>query len=378
MALLQVSFARTPIGLRNTSVAEGKVFSSLRIALNVRYPRSNSKSTHFNAGPITPISPTSTREQPSELNSLAIISDVAAASQPLLPIIATPADPMLEETTPGWIDTVDSQGSGSNGIMENEELRDTSPAFSTRPPSPKAPADMVYANLFDDDRRSRTPGQTIFYLGHATHNMAYMLSHKGPPFLHTSILDAGAVRKPLPPDEVAFLRARGYYDLPPPHVQTELIRTYFAVVQPTFPVVDRVEFAKSYDSQSPPSLLLLQAMFMVAATHIPLQYLLDAGFKSRHEAKRTFYRRAKGLFDADHEPNRIVNIQAAFLMQFWWESPLAQKDACYWLNCAISLAQGCGMHRCTEKSGLSSSDRKLWRRIWALLMVDSKKKVVNR
>jgi Fungal specific transcription factor domain len=345
-----------------------------------RYPRANSKSSQFNAGPATPISPTSTREQPPELNSLdslAIISDVAAASQPLLPIAATSSDPMLEDTTPGWIDTVDSQGSGSNG-MENEGLRDTSPAFSTRPPSPKAPTDMVYANLFDDDRRSRTPGQTIFYLGHATHNMAYMLSHKGPPFLHTSILDAGAVRKPLPPDEVAFLRARGYYDLPPPHVQTELIRTYFAVVQPTFPVVDRVEFAKSYDSQSPPSLLLLQAMFMVAATHISFQFILDAGFKSRHEAKRTFYRRAKGLFDADYEPNRTVNIQAAFLMQFWWESPLAQKDACYWLNCAISLAQGCGMHRCTQKSGLSPSDRKLWRRIWALLVVDFEKKAFNR
>lgn len=312
-----------------------------------------------------------TLEHPVELNSLAIISDVAAASQPLLPISSSAAtDQMLSATTPGWMDTVTSQGTGSNDVMEDEELRETSPAFSTRPPSPKAPTDMVYADLFDDNRRNQTPSQTIIYIGIATHNMSYILSHKGPTRLHYPVVDSLTMRNPFLQEELTFFRAKGYFDLPPPRVQDGLIRTYFAVVHPTFPILDRVRFAQSYRSQiSPPSIILLQAMFMASATHCPLELLLEAGYKSRHDAKRTFYRRAKGLYDADYETNRIINIQATFLLQMWWDSPLEQKDASYWQNTAITLAQGCGMHRSTERSGLSLADRRLWRRLWALLYV---------
>jgi hypothetical protein len=110
-------------------------------------------------------------------------------------------------------------------------------------------------------------------------------------------------------------------------------------------------------------------MFMVAATHCSLEVLSNAGFNSRHEAKRAFYRRAKALYGADYESNRIVNIQALFLLQFWWESPLEQKDAGFWLNGATGLAQGCGMHRSTERAGLSLSERRLWRRIWSCISV---------
>jgi hypothetical protein len=111
-------------------------------------------------------------------------------------------------------------------------------------------------------------------------------------------------------------------------------------------------------------------MFMVAATHCPLDVLTKgAGYNSRHEAKRAFYRRAKALYDCDYESNRIVNIQTLFLLQFWWESPLEQKDSGFWLMGATGLAQGCGMHRSTERAGLSPSDRILWRRIWSCIWV---------
>jgi Fungal specific transcription factor domain len=338
----------------------------LKHVLIDRYPRVNIKSRRVS---------NSSPDLLPELSSLAMISDIAAARQPLHTLSSSPPEVPAAEETPAWINSVESQDTAPNVLGEDRELRDTSPAFSTRPPSPKAPTDMIYADIFGDDRKSQPQSQTIFYVGHATHNMSYILSHKGgpvAPFLHYPVLDGLATRKPVSPDEMGFHRARGDYDLPPPKVQDELIRTYFRVVQPTYPVLDRVQFAKSYRNQfSPPSLLLLQAMFMVAATHCPMEILLEAGFKTRHEAKRTFYRRAKGLFDADYEPNRLINIQAAFLLQFWWESPLEQKDTSYWLNLAITLAQGCGMHRCTARSGLSINDRRLWRRIWTSLCVRS-------
>lgn len=300
-----------------------------------------------------------------------MISDVAATNQPILPL---PTPSYIEPAPLSDIqnDTVESNSrdTSSNSMNEND-TREASPAFSTRPPSPKGPTDMIYANLFEEPNQPQS--QTILYLGYPTHNLSYILRRKGgfvSPFFHNSAVDGLSIRKPISHDELEFYHARGDYDLPSMHVQDELMRTYFAVVQPMYPILDRVQFAKSYrNANSPPSVLLLQAMFMCAAAHCPLDLLTEAGFKSRHEAKRTFYRRARNLFDADFEPNRIVNIQAAFLLQFWWESPLEQKDACYWHNVSLTLAQGSGMHRSTEGSGLSLNNRRLWRRIWTCIQV---------
>jgi hypothetical protein len=163
---------------------------------------------------------------------------------------------------------------------------------------------------------------------------------------------------------------QGYYDVPTQHVQDQLIKTYFHVFHPTYPIIDRVQFARSYHSQvSPPSLLLLHTMFMAAAGHCSMDLIQEAGFKTRQEAKRCFYRRAKALFDADYEPNRVINIQATFILQFYWESPIEQKDAHFWLKVCINLAQHCGMHRSTARAGLPIPEQRLWRRIWNELCV---------
>ena len=302
-----------------------------------------------------------------------MMSDVAAASQPIVSI-SIPAQ-SFNEPPPFpdiQIDTMESVSRETTPNSANaEDTREGSPVFSTRPPSPKGPTDMIYANLFEEPNQPQS--QTILYLGYPTHNLSYILQRKGgfvSPFFHNSAVDGLSIRKPISHDELEFYRARGDYDLPSMHVQDELIRTYFTIVHPMYPVLDRVQFAKSYrNPNSPPSLLLLQAMFMCAAAHCPLEFLTEAGFKARHEAKRTFYRRARNLFDADFEPNRIVMIQAAFLLQFWWESPLEQKDASYWHNVSVTLAQGSGMHRSTEGSGLSINNRRLWRRIWTCIQV---------
>jgi len=283
---------------------------------------------------------------------------------------------MFFDNNSGWVGSVTSQDTTSNdNDQSNNELRETSPAFSTRPPSPKAPMDMVYANLLDEDRRVQQPSQSILYMGLPTHNLSYLLSRKdgpAPPCLHYPMLESLSARRPLSPQELALYKGRGDCILPEEEIQDELIRTYFAVIQPTYPILDRVQFAKSYrNKDSPPSMLLLQAMFMHAASHCSLDLLLKAGFKSRHEAKRSFYRRAKALYDSDFETNRLVNIQATYLLQFWWDSPLEQKDAGYWLGVSILLAQGCGMHRSTERACLCPIDRRLWRRIWAGLCVHS-------
>src|SRR5579862_4134751 len=251
----------------------GKYVSSLRKAYD-RYPRTpkngalpNSAERTVGAG----------HENLSAMSPLAIISDVAAARQPLLAATSIrETEQMFFENNNGWVGSVTSQETTSNDNDQSQELRETSPAFSTRPPSPKAPTDMVYANLLDDNRRNQHLGQTILYMGLPTHNLSYLLSRKdspAPPCLHYPMLESLSTRRPISPHELAY-RHKDDWALPDPEVQDELIKTYFAVVQPTYPILDRVQFAKSYrNRESPPSILLLQAMFMVAASHCSLDLL---------------------------------------------------------------------------------------------------------
>lgn len=113
--------------------------------------------------------------------------------------------------------------------------------------------------------------------------------------------------------------------------------------------------------------MLLQALTMMAFTHCPASVVHDAGFQSRTDAKRTYFHRAKSLWDTGQEMDRVVNIQVLLLLQFWWDSPTEQRDSAFWLHSAISLAQGCGMHRSTAPSGLPDHQRRLWKRIWTCL-----------
>jgi hypothetical protein len=69
------------------------------------------------------------------------------------------------------------------------------------------------------------------------------------------------------------------------------------------------------------------------------------GYHDRQEARNEMYNRAKDLYDADYETDKITVSQALFLMSFWRGGPLLEKDTRHWLGAAISLAQTKGMHR---------------------------------
>lgn len=70
-----------------------------------------------------------------------------------------------------------------------------------------------------------------------------------------------------------------------------------------------------------------------------------AGFSDRATARKTHYLRAKALYDADYETDRMTLAAVLLLLGFWWAGPEDQKDTCYWVACATTLAQQLGMHR---------------------------------
>ncbi|KAH0832823.1 cutinase transcription factor 1 alpha [Fonsecaea pedrosoi] len=171
----------------------------------------------------------------------------------------------------------------------------------------------------------------------------------------------------------SFLQHQGCFRLPSVHTCYQLFQTYFEYVHPHYPILDREDFAAQYtDLQNPASYLLLQSVLFMASGHCELSVLLEAGFESRYHARKTFFQRAKALYDNDHEPNKVTVVQAVFLISFWWNGPTDQKDTWHWLGIAISLALTLGMHRSTQLSDMKPKDRCLWKKIWWSLFAEDK------
>ncbi|KAK6000528.1 hypothetical protein QM012_003774 [Aureobasidium pullulans] len=165
--------------------------------------------------------------------------------------------------------------------------------------------------------------------------------------------------------ELRILHERGAFLLPPRQLCDELVDAFFTWIAPVVPVIDRNKFMRRYrDPKNPPSLLLLQAILLAGSRVCTNAQLMDAN-GSTTPAAMTFYKRAKALFDANYEDDRITIVQAVILMGWYWEGPEdVTKNVFYWSRVAVVIAQGSGMHRSVEKSQLSQQDKRLWKRIW--------------
>ncbi|MCJ1260330.1 Transcriptional activator of fatty acid utilization [Lobaria immixta] len=165
--------------------------------------------------------------------------------------------------------------------------------------------------------------------------------------------------------EIDILHQRGAFLLPPRALCDELVEAFFKWVAPVVPVINQGRFMHRYrDNKNPPSLLLLQAMLLAGSRVCTNQQLMDAN-GSTTPAAMTFYKRAKALYDANYEDDRVTIVQALVLMSWYWEGPEdVTKNVFYWTRVAIIVAQGSGMHRSVEGSQLSRPDKRLWKRIW--------------
>ena len=154
--------------------------------------------------------------------------------------------------------------------------------------------------------------------------------------------------------------------LPEPALADELVDAYFEHVNPGYPIVDEDLFMAQYrsrDPSDPPPILLLQAILVVGA-HITRP-------KSERDAlKDIFFRRCKWLFDNRLERNRDILVQAALLMT-WYSDGVdddVSANAHFWVGVAARIATGIGMHRNTVSSRFADRDRRMWRRLWYIIV----------
>lgn len=170
------------------------------------------------------------------------------------------------------------------------------------------------------------------------------------------------------PSLFRFLTQEGAFIAPDPKSSEQILSCYFKWFHPSFPIVDKADFYNSYRSDTL-SQLLFQAMLFIGATYCSEKSLYEFGLKDRHAAKAQFYYRAKLLYDADWETNKVVVIQSLFLMSFWRAGPVAEKDTRHWLGIAINLAQTQGFHRSGQASINYQQHRSLRRTIWWSLYI---------
>ncbi|KAI9795029.1 MAG: Transcriptional activator of fatty acid utilization [Peltula sp. TS41687] len=165
--------------------------------------------------------------------------------------------------------------------------------------------------------------------------------------------------------EMNILHQRGAFLLPGRSLCDELVEAYFKWIAPVVPVINKSRFMRQYrDPNNLPSLLLLQAVLLAGSRVCNSPQLMDAN-GSTTPAAITFYKRAKALYDANYEDDRVTIVQSLILMGWYWEGPEdVTKNVFYWTRVATIIAQGSGMHRSVEGSQLSRADKRLWKRIW--------------
>lgn len=228
----------------------------------------------------------------------------------------------------------------------------------------------LYAKIVKPEPKEETkfeiedPGR-VAYLEEFSNMSIMVQAHQGPAGVHHQIpkLDSSTAR--MNDLELEILKARGALSLPPEELCDKLLQAYFKWIAPVVPVINRSSFMQRYhDPHNPPSLLLMNAILLAGSRVCATPLLLDSN-GSEIPAATLFFQRAKALYDADYEEDRVILVQALILMGWYWEDPgRVPKNVFYWNGLACTVAQGCGMHRSTKNSRLSLADQRLWTRIW--------------
>ncbi|KAJ4175317.1 Transcriptional activator of fatty acid utilization [Fusarium falciforme] len=167
-----------------------------------------------------------------------------------------------------------------------------------------------------------------------------------------------------PPARMQYLCAMGCFELPSPSECSHLLEIYFTRVHPLLPVIDRKEFlAAYYGSASPPSLLLLRAIFLAAT-----RYTTGESGTSMEEIRPhcdDLHTKLRALIKAGLSMERIPVIQATIIASLHWEGREGLNSAIDNLSLAIRLCQEMGLHRkLLIDQSPAPANHALLRRIW--------------
>ncbi|KAK7403018.1 hypothetical protein QQX98_011218 [Neonectria punicea] len=202
---------------------------------------------------------------------------------------------------------------------------------------------------------------TSIYVGESGYgSILDMLRPGSPKRRHITV--NGRADAALNPEDLEYLKLKGCFELPAE--SDDLLAAYFNFVHPIFPVLDGPSFLRDHadGGLGRMNLLLIWSMFSVSASYVPAC--------SRKETKASFVRRGKVLFDVSGENDKLVLIQSALLLSFWFDDAEDIKQSWYWSGIAFSFAQTHGLHRVPvpETQQISKAEHDIWRNLWHCCM----------
>ena len=230
----------------------------------------------------------------------------------------SPSHPDTSHSTTSTLNPRNDSGS------EHYQPDDASFSGSQRPSDPTADACLTYTIEVDYTQRSGSTERLKVHYPIPAPVADRSTFHHGPGAELVSLEDALA--------------------MPPRHIADGLIRAFFELVHPAYPVFDRKRFTTLY-RQGKASPLVLQTIFLVGFTVGPGSLIEESGYSSRTVARKTHYLRAKLLYDIDYDTDSLNVAASLLIIGFWWSGPEDQKEHCYWVACASHVAQSLGMHR---------------------------------
>ncbi|KAK7409220.1 hypothetical protein QQX98_008596 [Neonectria punicea] len=197
-----------------------------------------------------------------------------------------------------------------------------------------------------------------------------------------SILEAPKVHT-LSAEDLDYLYKQGCFVVPQRNILNEFVQQYFLHIHPMLPMLNEADFWALYHPQHSDSasgermpLIVLQGILFTACSKFVSRNTIETlGFKSVHDAKSSFYKRAKLLYDFGLETSSISIAQAALLLSHSHLIPLphggCKQLGPMWLGIATHYARDAGAHSyhsiLTNESPVSPEQKKLsavLKRLW--------------
>lgn len=165
-----------------------------------------------------------------------------------------------------------------------------------------------------------------------------------------------------------YLNDHGAFVFPSAELLSSLVNAFLNHFLPVYPIVDRKDFEQRYQEQKLPW-ILMHAVCFVGATFCEQDILHQAGFRRRWHARRSFYDKAKVLFDTGYEINKVTLLQTVLMLTFWGPQMRSYWNPCSWVGFAVTIAESLGINQAKAIERMNPRDKSLLRRLWWILVL---------
>ncbi|KAM3545532.1 hypothetical protein ARSEF1564_001526 [Beauveria bassiana] len=178
--------------------------------------------------------------------------------------------------------------------------------------------------------------------------------------------DEGHGTPPLDDIDKEYLNKKRVFDLPPRQCIVAFLTSYFVLLEPYSPIIDKVDFVNKFAAGTC-SLFLLYTIMATASLYVPHEIIEQCGFVDRSEAQATFASRATLLCDFGVESDALPLIQGSILMTRVLAEQPTDKDSNYWLYNALRLATKLELYSHFNRNDESDDGTGMYSRIaWSL------------